>query len=106
MAKPPLPARIELILSVLKGGKIPAHCEGTLQELIFLPHSNSSANKSLARYLLGFVEIYREISKGFLEKGISKFESYVVSQPGQAPEIFSTKSLESPPLAGLLPAAA
>ena len=71
----------------------------------FLPHSNSSANKSLVRYLPGFAVIYREISKGFLEMGISKFESYVVSQPVRALEIFPAKSLESPPLAGLLPQA-
>jgi hypothetical protein len=40
----------------------------------FLPHSNSSANKSLARCLPGFVVIYCEISKAFLEMGILKFE--------------------------------
>ena len=34
--------------------------------------------------------------------GIPKFESYVVSQPVRALEIFPAKSLERPPLAGLL----
>jgi hypothetical protein len=34
--------------------------------------------------------------------GIWQFESYVVSQPVQALEIFTTKSLESPPLADFL----
>jgi hypothetical protein len=63
----------------------------------FLPHSNSSANRSLARYLPGFVVIYREISKGFLEMGISKFESYVVSQQVQSLQRLRLLRRRSPP---------
>jgi hypothetical protein len=43
--------------------------------------------------LPGFAVIYSEISKGFLEMGILKFESYLVSQPVWSPD-FRLRSRE------------